>query len=256
MADAEIHYKLDLVVRLVDTTTGNPIGQRQVTFRKDGQIVPFLLRDEGLYVLLNHGREDMNLMIQAAGFLPVRVRVCYEELSENFPEVEAAMIPESGRSGFIDLLTMKGHCPGLESIAAVSLKEVYGAVGSYQERKQILRLYHTKPLKEMSYAVIHEQQQEFEEFRIRKRLDKLSVKLEKPLVTAGRPEEKVARIVRGMVDENGNYLLRMREGGEGAEYLIRSVINGKASFQKLSAESLGTTDMTREGGTREWGFWQ
>lgn len=249
MADAEIHYKLDLVVRLVDTTTGKPVGQRQVTFKREEQIIPFLQRDEGLYILLNHGREDMNLTIQATGFLPVRMRICYEELSENFPEVEAAMIPEGDRSGFIDMITLKGHCPGLESVAAVPLKEVYGAVGSYQEKRQILRLYHTKPLKELAYAVIHEEQQEFEEFRIKKRLDKLSVKLDKPLVTACRPEEKVVRIVRGMVDEKGNYLLRMQEDGDGAEYLIRFVIKGKAAFKKISAESLQPLDVTEEGGT-------
>ena len=203
MADAEIHYKLDLIVRLVDTTTGRRIEQRQVIFQNEEQIIPFLRRDEGLYVLLNRGRGDMDLKIQVTGFLPACVKVRYAELSENFPEIEAAMIPEISTSGFIDMLTLEGHCPGMESIAAVSLKKAYGAVDSYQEKKQTLRLYYTKPLEEMSYAVIHEQQQEFEEFRIKKRLDKLSVKLAEPLQTACRPEEKIVRIVRGMVDRSG-----------------------------------------------------
>lgn len=249
MADAEIHYKLDLVVRLVDTTTGRPVGHRQVVFQKEDQIIPFLMRDEGLYILLNHGREDMNLTIRAVGYMPAQVRICYAELPDPFPEVEAAMIPESSRSGLIEMLTFTGQYPGLESIAAVSLKEVYGAVGSYQEKKQILRLYHTKPLEEMSYAVIHEQQQEFEEFRIKKRLDKLSVKLEKSLATACRPEDKVVRIVRGRVDEKGNYLLRIREDGKGTEYLIRFVVDGKAVFRKISEEGSQPLDVTEEGGT-------
>ena len=51
MADAQISYKLDLIVRLVDTTTGRMVSQRQVIFKSDGQIVPFLRRDEGVYVL-------------------------------------------------------------------------------------------------------------------------------------------------------------------------------------------------------------
>ena len=61
MADAEIHYKLDLIVRLVDTTTGKAIGQRQVTFQNEEQVIPFLRRDEGLYILLNRGRNDIEL---------------------------------------------------------------------------------------------------------------------------------------------------------------------------------------------------
>lgn len=134
MADAEIHYKLDLIVRLVDTTTGASIRQRQVAFTVEDRVIPFLRRDEGLYVLLNRGRNDVDLTIQVTGFLPAVVKIRYAELSESFPEVEAAMIPEISTSGFIDMLTLEGHCPGMESIAAVSLKKAYGAVDSYQER--------------------------------------------------------------------------------------------------------------------------
>lgn len=249
MADAEIHYKLDLVVRLVDTTTGNPVGQRQVIFQSGGQPLPFLMRDEGLYVLLDHGREDMELSVRAAGFLPARVEVCYARLPDSFPEVEAALIPESSRSGLIEMLTLQGQYPGLETIAAVSLKEMYGAVGSYQEKKQLLKLYHSKPLREAAYAVLHEKQQEFEEFRIRKRLDKLSVKLEEPLATACRPEDKVVRIIRGAVDEKGNYLLRIQTDGSRTEYLIRCVVKGKTVFQKISAENAQSFAVTEEGGT-------
>lgn len=246
MADAEIHYKLDLIVRLVDTTTGASIRQRQVAFTVEDKVIPFLRRDEGLYVLLNRGRNDMDLTIQVTGFLPAVVKIRYAELSESFPEVEAAMIPEISTSGFIDMLTLEGHCPGMESIAAVSLKKAYGAVDSYQEKRQTLRLYYTKPLEEMSYAVIHEQQQEFEEFQIKKRLDKLNIKLTKPLQTACRSEEKIVRIVRGMVDESGKYLLRMQDDGDGTEYLIRYVVDGKAAFKKISTESLQPLGKTEE----------
>ena len=237
MADAEIHYKLDLIVRLVDTTTGEFIRQRQVAFIAEDRILPFLRRDEGLYVLLNRGRNDMDLTVRVTGFLPAVVKIRYAELSESFPEVEAPMIPEISKNGFVDMLTLEGHCPGMESLAAVSLKKSYGAVDSYQVKKQTLRLYYTKPLEEMFYAVIHEQQ-EFEEFQIRKRLDRLNVKLAKPLQTPCRSEEKIVRIVRGMVDESGKYLLRMQDDGDGTEYLIRYVVNGKAAFKKISAESL------------------
>lgn len=238
MADAEIHYKLDLIVRLVDTTTGKAIGQRQVTFRNEEQVIPFLRRDEGLYILLNRGRNDIELDIRVTGYLPAKVQICYAELSENYPEVEVAMIPEVSTNGFINMLTLTGHCPGMESIVAVSLKKPYGAVGSYLEKKQTLRLYYTKPLEEMSYAVVHEQQQEFEEFQIRKRIDKLNVKLAKPLEMACRPKEMVVRIVRGMVDKDGTYLLRIQEDSGGTEYLVRYVVNGKAAFKKISTESM------------------
>ena len=246
MADAEIRYKLDLIVRLVDTTNGKKVEQRQVVFKIDNQIIPLLRRDEGLYVLLNQGRNDMNLEVLVAGYLPVKLAICYEELSKNFPEVEVPLIPEVNTNGFVDMLTLEGCCPGLTSIEAVSLKRNCGMVDSYQERKQALRLYYSNPLEESSYAIVHEQQQEFEEFRIQKRLDKLCVRLVNPLAMPCRPEEKIARIVHGRVDENGRYLLRVLEEGDGTEYLVRYVVNGKASFKRVSTESLNLSAETEE----------
>ncbi len=61
MAEGNVRYKLDLIVNLLDTTTGIPISQKEVMFRSDGQIVSMLNREEGTYILLNHGRMDMVL---------------------------------------------------------------------------------------------------------------------------------------------------------------------------------------------------
>ena len=83
-----------------------------------------------------------------------------------------------------------------------------------------------------------------EEFQIRKRLDNLSVKLVAPLETACRPETKIARIVRGMVDEEGRYLLRVLEDGGGTEYLVRYIVNGKATFKHVSTEGMRLLDET------------
>lgn len=242
MADAEIHYKLDLIVRLVDTTTGRRVTQRQVIFQTAGQVLPFLQRDDGVYILLNHGRSDMVLEITATGYLPVRLQVHYEELSANFPEIEAPLIPQINPKGFIEMLTFEGCCPGLSSIEAVSLKKAYATIAGYQEKKQILKLFYEKPLEENAYAVIHMEQQEFEEFQIKKRLDKLSIKLAAPLQTVCRPETRIARIVRGMVEPDGRYLLRMLEDGDETEYLVRYVVKGKASFKRVKAEGMKLLD--------------
>lgn len=236
MADAQISYKLDLIVRLVDTTTGRMVSQRQVIFKSDGQIVPFLRRDEGVYVLLNHGRRDVVLDVSVLGFLPMSVDVKYEDLSEVFPEIEVPLIPESGTSGFIDMYTLEGVCPGLTSIEAVSLVNPHGSTVGYQERKQVLKLYNSKPLGESEYAILHEDR-EFEIFRIKKRLDKLSLKLVSPLVQGCKPQEKIARIVKGKVDGKGRYLLRLLDEGNGTEYLVRYVVKGKVSFKRISSES-------------------
>ena len=113
MAEAIIQYKLDLIVRLVDTTTGKKVEQKQVIFKADNQILVFQKREEGVYVLLNHGRENMTLEIIAEGYLPLQKKIYYEKLSTKFPEVEVPLIPEIGRNRLIDYLTMEGNRPGI-----------------------------------------------------------------------------------------------------------------------------------------------
>jgi len=237
VADAEIHYQLDLIVRLVDTTTGKKIEQRQVTFKAENQILAFQSRDEGVYVLLNHGRKDMILEVSVLGYLPLQMEICYDKLSPKFPEVEMALIPEAGRNRFVDYLTLEGNRPGITSIAAVSLKKPHGVVISYQPRRQSLKLYYAKDFQEKSYAVIHEETQEFEEFQIGKRLDKLELKLVSPLETDCKPEEKINRIVHGKVEPDGHYILRVLEEGGGTDYLVRYVVDGQVTFKRFSTEN-------------------
>ncbi len=236
MADASITYRLDLVVRLLDTTTGKPAAQRQVAFLADGSVMAMQERDTGLYVLLNRGRNDMHLTVQAKGYLETSVDICYANLSERYPEVEIPLIPEEKPYGYQDFVTIKGVMPGIESLAAVPLKSPSAKAANYLEKKQILKFFIAKSMEEKSYALVHEDRMEFEEFHIAKRISGLSVKLTDPLNEACRPEEPVARIVRGMTEPSGKYLLRIREGTSGMEYLIRYTADGKTVFKKISLE--------------------
>lgn len=237
MAEAIIQYKLDLIARLVDTTTGKKVEQKQVIFKADNQILVFQKREEGVYVLLNHGRENMTLEIIAEGYLPLQKKIYYEKLSTKFPEVEVPLIPEIGRNRLIDYLTMEGNRPGITSIAAVSLKKPHGVVTSYNPRRQSIKLYYAKAFEEQTYALIHEETKEFEEFQIGKRLDKLELKLVSPLNTDCRPEEKINRIVHGKVDSDGHYILRVPDESGGVDYLVRYEVDGQVSFERFSTEN-------------------
>lgn len=247
MADAEIYYKLNLIVRLVDTTTGKKIKERQVIFKADNQILALKRKDEGVYILLNYAGNDMILDISAIGYLPMQTKICFEELSARLPEVEVPLIPETGRNQFIDYLTLEGKKPGITSVAAVSFRNPHGALISYQPRRQSLKLYYAKTFEEQSYAVIHEETQEFEEFRVEKKLNKLEIKLASPLVAKCEPKEKIGRIVRGKVDPDGHYLLRVLEDGSGTEYLIRYVVDGKESYERFSSGKKETKAGIEEG---------
>lgn len=233
MADVTIQYKLDLAVRLIDTTTGNPVTEKQAIFRTGGEILSLLDRG-GAYILINRGRVNMELQVEVRGYLTQSVLVDYEELSKREPLIEIPLIPEMRAYGFNDLVNLEGKMEGIESIEAVQLNNPLAAIGHYVEPKQSLKLFTSKYLGEVYYAIIHNNES-FETFSIAKKVDKLILKLKAPLETKVNPEETVTRVIRGKVDNN-RYLLRIRENGKGSEYLVRYVVKGKPLFVRIDLD--------------------
>lgn len=229
-----IYHNLDLVVRLTDATTGRFIDRKQIRFLGDGNEIPLIEKGRGIYVLLDRRRDNMMLEVRAQGFLTVREPVDYSALDNRYPQMEISMIPEVKPYGYTDLITLEGHMPGIESIAAAPLHEPCAVISGYQEKKQILRFLSSKRLEEESYALLHEEKGEFEEIWIGRSIGRLAVKLKKPLEQSCSLEEKVVRMIRGRTDAFGGYLLRIRENGEKAEYLIRYRVRGRMIFQKIN----------------------
>lgn len=235
MAEGNVRYKLDLIVNLLDTTTGIPISQKEVMFRSDGQIVSMLNREEGTYILLNHGRMDMELEISVKGYHILTVPVRYERLSELFPTIEAPMIPVIMPYGYSDMCSLEGNMPGITDLAAISLSRIDALLGAYNAKKNTLRLFESRELDENDYAVLHKEDMEFEEFRIVKKTEKgMLLQLKEPLLKECKPEEGIARIVRGKTEANGRYLLRVRMDGKGTKYLVRYTVNGVTKFKKFA----------------------
>ncbi|MBQ2257164.1 MAG: hypothetical protein II247_00620 [Lachnospiraceae bacterium] len=234
MAEGHISFKLDLIVHLVDTTTGYSVSQKQAVIRGNGETLVLLERGTGYYILINHGREDMHLEVNVKGYLPAEAEVSYANLSEDYPEVEIPLIPQIKSYGYTDLVTMEGNQSDIESIDAIPLHNPWAKTAGYVERKLLLKLFNAKEMNEQTYALYHEDKMQFEEFRIVQKKDKLTLKLFSPLVGDCKPEEQVTRIIRGKTDQEGNYLLRVREDGNGTEYLVRYVVRGNAKYKRIS----------------------
>lgn len=233
------HYQLDLVVWLLDTTTGCPVTEQQVLFVQDGQTLPFHFRGAGVYVLLDGERKDGKMTVAVRGYLETAVDIRYGELTGRYPEVYVALIPDRPKYGSCDFVDISGTLSGISSISAVSLTDPFGKVVSYNAGKRQIKLSAARKLDEQAYALIHEQAECFEEFHVASAKNKLLLRLTQPLETELKPEEEISRIVRGRVEKNGNYLLRLREDGQGTHYLVRYVIKGRTTFKKITAESAG-----------------
>ena len=234
MAEEIFSYQLDLIIRLIDTTTGIPVTEHQAAFLEDGHVLALLERDEGLYVLLNHGRRRTRLHIDVKGYEPVDVSVDYEVLNPKFPELEIPLIPLPRERGFEDLYTLSGTISGLSCVSAVRLEAPVALISGYVQRKQVLKLFTAKDMAEKTYALVHKDAQQFEEITVAKRIDRLNFKLLKPLEGGFKPEEPLARIIRGRVEEDGTYLLRVRDMGGSNVYLIRFEVDGEAHYEQVN----------------------
>ncbi len=231
--EALISYSLDLIVHLVDTTTGDPVTEHQVMFYHDSRLVTYVRKGDGLYVGMNMGKKDRELTVRVKGYLEAVTELCYEKLSGRYPEIFINLIPEMPAYGYVDLLELKGNLAGISSIDAVSMTDPHAMVQGYLEKKQQLKLLQSKKLTERDYALIHDSPESFEEFHIQPVNHKQYLRLREPLQTVCKPEETVTRIIRGRTTGSGDYILRVRGDGRGTDYLVRYVVKGQTKFKRI-----------------------
>lgn len=233
MEKTEIRYTLDLLVRLIDTTTGTVVTERDVHFRRDGKEVQPVQRGSGNYVFLNTGREDWNLDVEVFDFEAAHAEIRYGELDHFLPIKDVFLIPSENTAKGESVLSLTGHLSGLEAIEAVRLGRSYCAVKSFDARKRIMSLFKANGpgMEETGYGLIHADNMTFEAFDVEKVVSPVSLKLREPLREEFRENAPIARIVHGRTDAQGNYLLRVRDDGTNLKYLVRYVVSGTPQFQ-------------------------
>ena len=95
MADyAVIRHSLDLVLHLVDTTTGVLLSGIGAVFERDGRPLSLLNKGDGHLILIGSGRTDFRLTVKLRGYLTREVEIRYAELSERYPLYELPMLPD------------------------------------------------------------------------------------------------------------------------------------------------------------------
>ncbi|MCC8162376.1 MAG: hypothetical protein LIO86_04195 [Lachnospiraceae bacterium] len=248
MDASEIRHSLDLLVRLIDTTTGLTVEERNVRFWKDDRPVRPIPRGSGNYVFLNCGRADGELRVSVYGYEPYRMTIRYEGLDSRMPTKEAFLIPSESASGGQPVITFSGKLPGITEIQAVSPGHAGCCISGFDERKRIMKLFKTHRLgmDDIFYGLVHPQQQTYEPFEVVKELQDGSVKISRPLAEAFTVNAPVARIVFGSVSEDGSYLLRVRDDAENLVYLVRYVAEGKAAFRTVDFHRAGERKLEQE----------
>lgn len=235
MSASVIRFRLDLLVRLIDTTNGESVEERNVRFFREGKTVRPVARGGGNYVFLNSGREDFGLEIRVYGYEPFRMSVQYETLNDRMPVVEAFLIPLENAPGGYPVLGLSGSLPGIQSIQAVNVNATCCCVSEFDERRRIMKLFgvHRSGLDGIYYGLIHPDRQDYEPFIIQKEIGTDSVKIDHPLKEPFSVNAPVSRIIFGSVTAEGDYCIRIRDDREHLFHLARYVVKGETRFRTV-----------------------
>lgn len=239
-ASATVHYKLDLMIRLVDTTTGAVVEERNVRFLKDGQAVHPIPRGSGNFVFLNGGRENGVLEVFVYGYDPAHAVIDYKTLDERMPIQEVFLIPSENTTKGLPVITFSGKLPGLEELQAVNTGDIYCCISEFDERKRIMKLFktHRAAMDDRFYGLIHPDRQDYEPFTVEKEISEAAVKISEPLKEPFSVNSPIARVVFGSTASDGSYFIRVRDESERLIYLVRYVVQGNVKYQLVDFHQL------------------
>ena len=237
MGASVIRARLDLMVRLFDTTTGASVDEKNVMFMRDGVPVRPESRGAGVYVFINTGREDFLMQIDVYGYDRYRTVIRYEELDEGLPACYVFLMPSENTIRGRNTLSFSGTLPFLKSIEAVNLNRSLCQTGDLNKRTGELSVFSPSggvaAFDEVLYGLLSADKTNYERIEVEKMISPKSVKLKRTPEGAVTPNLPIARIVYGTVKENGDYILRVLNEGENTRYLVRYEVGEEVRFQEV-----------------------
>lgn len=234
MEASTIHHRLDLVVQLVDTTTGATADERDVQFYIDGRQCWPIPRGGGNFVFINTGRRDNTLTMKVYGYEDVTVNVQYDKLDTVVPLKQVFLIPSEKLANGDNLRSLTGNLQGLEEIEAVSLSQSNLCYSEFNEKKCMLKLFLARgrlSMENVHYGLIGDDRSHYEHFEVAEEVPPNMVRLKSPLTETFTVNSPIARVIFGKVSPDGSYLLRVRDDAQTLEYLVRYRVNGEVRFQ-------------------------
>lgn len=240
MADhVVIRHSLDLVLHLVDTTTGALLSGNGAVFERDGRPFHFLDKGDGHLILIGTGREDFRLTVTLRGYLKQEIDVRYEQLSERFPLLELPMLPDGTVPGTGKYRDLSGRLEGLTELEAVWLGGAACMIRDFNAKKKMMTIFnpHHLLLDRVFYALVNPDTRVYEALKIEERLSDTQFLLQDKLSMAYGSNYPIARRVFGLVREDGTYLLRISDQGGDPRWLVRCRAGEREWFQTVDFRS-------------------
>ena len=227
-------HRLNMALRLVDTTTGRNVSGRNISIFADEKKVPFGVKGDQVLIFQELERRTFRLRIDAEDFEAMEVDVDLDALDPKMPLLEIHMVP---RKNTLDgqLLSVEGQLPGIEELSAVRVGENSCLIREFDPRRRLAKVFnpHHLSMDRVHYALVNPDQGICEPFRILRMVDDQTLKLDRIIEMPFKNYFPVTPRVLGLVRPDGSYCLRFRDDGTQAKWIIRWVVNGEARFRTV-----------------------
>ena len=236
-----LRNRLDLLISLQDTTTGMVVEDRSVNFSLNGKTIRPAQRGNGNFILLNTGRENGLMRIEAFGYEPYEVDVDYEKLDAAMPAVEVFLIPSENVRRGEGLLSFSGNLRGLTSLEAINLDKPICSFREFDPKHKVMTVF--MPNRRMNmihtyYGVANVRDGTYETIEVEKELPSGKIRV-KELLTQEFPQNApICRILHGQIKKNGDFLFRVRDSGADAVYLMKYKVGDTEKFRAVDFHNL------------------
>lgn len=239
-ASVVVTYKLDLLIQLIDTTTGEGVTDRDVRFYENGKLINAFSRGSGNYVFLNCGRADRDIDIRVYGYDDCQALIRYDELDERMPIKEVYLMPSEDVARGDPVITFSGRLSSIESVQAVNLNSAGCSINSFDERKKVMTLFkkYQSYMEDIHYGLINQADGTYEYFKVIDNNSYEAVKLAEPLSRPFVINSPIGRVIFGRTGEDGSFTVKVRDSSDVLVYILRYVVGGEERFKTVDFHHL------------------
>ena len=238
---AVVRHRLNLIIRLINSVTGQGIGDRRCTisFSEDIAYKP-IAKGEGVYLFLNIEKTDFEMDIHVYGYESRKIKVLFEELNENMPIKEVYLLPKSLPGIDENYLTLRGKIPGIKEIEAISLTNNVCFFKEYDKRQIILKVFnqHNLRLDQVYYGIVDVNNLEYDCIEVKDDISTQEVRLKEPLEKDYTINQPIVRRIFGQINEMDDEYILVLPFGNSAIYLVRYLVDETVHFKKIDCNNL------------------
>ncbi len=249
MSISVIRARLDLLVSLLDTTTGQPVNTLDVRIYRNGELTRPASRGGGNYVFINTDREDFLMRVEVRGYEVCELPIKYAELDERVPQCLLFLMPSESKKSGMPVMDYSGEDPTITAIEAINIDTTNISFASFTKRDNSMDFFSqartSLTFDNQYYAILKPDRKGYVKVRITEVLSTQKVRLEDAPPEGLDKNAPIARIIFGQV-KDGHYIIRVRAGRPNDRYIICKRYDDHEEFEMIVFEDDGKPVIVQE----------